>query len=118
MKACYLSVCSLGLLACAALSCGDQSRDAQGSRSTRTSSPSGYPIVSIPEGGFRPALYLSDPVKIGARSEATFGLLSDIEVSGIQGIVVMDYQTSELRRFRRSGEELTLLAGPGGGPGE
>lgn len=75
-------------------------------------------MVSIPEGGFRPALYLSDPVKIGARSDATFGLLSDIEVSGTQGIVVMDYQTSEIRRFRRSGEELTLLAGPGGGPGE
>ena len=98
--------------------CTETSVPAEASASSRETTPGGFTSVSyrsVPNG---PVYEFEVVVEIGRRDDVVFGRVADIELTDTNDILILDVQSSEIRRFDAFGREGERVAGPGQGPGE
>ncbi len=98
--------------------CTETSVPAEASASSRETTPGGFTRVSyrsVPNG---PVYEFEVVVEIGRRDDVLFGRVADIELTDTNDILILDDQSSEIRRFDAFGREGERVAGPGQGPGE
>ncbi len=88
----------------------------------------GGPIRETTRGGFTLVSYSSVPdgpvyefevvAEIGRRDDVVFGRVADVGLTDTNDILILDDQSSEIRRFDAAGREGEPVAGPGQVPGE
>lgn len=103
---------------CLGWGCTEAPVPAGGEGARRETTPSGFTRVSYASPPVGPVFELGVVAEIGAGDGIVFGLIGDVELTGTNEILVLDTQSSEIRRFDASGAEGEPLAGPGEGPGE
>ena len=101
-----------------ASSCSETAVPSEGGAPSRETTPGGFTRVSyasLPDG---PGHELEVVAEIGRQDDVSWGVVGDIELTETNEILVLDVQSSEIRRFDASGREGERVAGPGQGPGE
>lgn len=100
------------------LGCTETSVPAEWEAPRRETTPAGFTRVSYASLPVGPVFELGVVTEIGGGDGIVFGLVGDVALTGTNEILVLDTQSSEIRRFDASGAEGEPLAGPGAGPGE
>ena len=98
--------------------CTERPAPAETGAPIRETTPGGFTLVSyssVPDG---PVYEFEVVAEIGRRDDVVFGFVADIGLTDTNDILILDGQSSEIRRFDAAGREGERVAGPGQGPGE
>lgn len=98
--------------------CTETSPPAEAGAPSREATLGGFTRVSYPAVPNGPVYQFEVVTEIGRGDNVVFGLIGDMELTDTRDVLVLDVQSSEIRRFDAFGEEGERVAGTGQGPGE